>query len=118
HAPPSALVAADPYRQPPFQDHSRGWARAWVYQGDFAGLLVLGYRRPLRLLRFVAGTAVSQLALSAFGLWPADWKFGYAYPVTIGILLLLDAQRRLLAFVMLVALGLAHLLLDYRMFGG
>ena len=112
------LVAADLYRQTPFTDYARGWARAFVYCGDLAGLLVLGYRRPRRLILFVAGTGVSQLALGVLGLWPTDWKFGYAYPITVGVLALIDSRKRLLASAVLVALGLVHLLLDYRMFGG
>lgn len=111
------LVAADLYRGTPFTDYARGWARAVVYLGDYAGLLVLGYRRPLRLVLFVAGTAVSQLALTAFGLWPADWKFGYAYPLSVAVLVLVDSRKPVLSFIALTCLGLVHLLMDYRMFG-
>ena len=82
------LVAIDLYRHTSFSDYARGWARALVYLGDLAGLLVLTYRRPVRLVLFVAGTAVSQLALTVFGAWPTDWKFGYAYPVTVALLVL------------------------------
>jgi len=113
-----ALIAADLYRSTPFTDYARGWARAFVYCGDLGGLLVLGYRRPRRLILFVAGTGLSQLALGVLGLWPTDWKFGYAYPITVGVLALIDSRKRLLASAVLVALGLVHLLLDYRMFGG
>jgi len=111
------LIATDLYRGTPFTDYARGWARAAVYVGDFAGLLVLGYRRPVRLALFVAGTAVSQLVLTAFGVWPADWKFGYAYPVTVAVLVLLDSRRPILAFLVTLCLGVVHLLLDYRIFG-
>lgn len=111
------LVATDMYRETPFADYARGWARAVVYLGDFAGLLVLGYRRPVRLVLFVAGTSVSQLALTAFGLWPADWKFGYAYPVSVAILVLVDSRRPVRGFIALLCLGLLHLFMDYRILG-
>lgn len=111
------LIATDIYRGTPFTDYTRGWARAVVYVGDFAGLLVLGYRRPVRLVLFVLGTAFSQLALTLLGVWPADWKFGYAYPVTVAVLVLLDSRKRILGFTTLLCLGLVHLLMDYRIFG-
>src|SRR2546425_9152971 len=44
------LVATDLYRHTPFADYARGWARALIYLGNFSGLLVLGYRRPVRLV--------------------------------------------------------------------
>jgi hypothetical protein len=111
------LVATDLYRDTPFTDYARGWARALVYLGDFAGLVVLAYRRPVRLVLFVAGTAVSQLALTAFGFWPADWKFGYAYPVTALVLIFINSRKHVLSFLALNGLGLAHLLMDFRSFG-
>jgi len=113
-----ALVAADLYRRTPFTDYARGWARALVFLGDFAGLITLGYRRPSRLVLLVAGTVVSQLALTVFGLWPADWKFGYAYPATVALLVLVDSRKPVWSFMTLGILGVVHLLMDYRMFGG
>src|SRR2546422_1399781 len=105
-------------RHTSFSDYARGWARALVYLGDLAGLLVLTYRRPVRLVLFVAGTAVSQLALTVFGAWPTDWKFGYAYPVTVALLVLVDSRKPVWSFMTLGILGVVHLLMDYRMFGG
>lgn len=110
------LVATDIYRHTPLVDYARGWARALVYLGDFAGLLVLGYRRRSRLALFVAGTALSQLSLAVLGGWTIDWKFGLAYPVTVGVLVLLDSHRRFLSLASLGLLGLIHLMLDFRIY--
>jgi O-antigen ligase len=111
------LVATDLYRHTAFADYARGWARALVYLADFAGLLVLGYRRFSRLVLFIAGTALSQLILIGLGAWASGWKFGYAYPATVAVLLLVDSRRRLLAFIAVALLGTVHLLLDFRSFG-
>src|SRR5437867_1599778 len=82
-----------------------------------AGRITLGYRRPTRLVLFVAGTVVSQLALTGFGFWPADWKFGYAYPATAAVLVLVSSRKHVLSFAVLTCLALAHLLMDFRIFG-
>ena len=112
-----ALVTADLYRGTAFTDYARGWARALVFLGGLAGLITLGYRRPTRLVLFVAGTVVSQLALTGFGFWPADWKFGYAYPATAAVLVLVSSRKHVLSFAVLTCLALAHLLMDFRIFG-
>jgi hypothetical protein len=113
-----ALGVADLYRQNAAADYLRGWARALVYLTNIAGLLVLGYRRPERLMLFLGGTAVSQILLSLMGFRPSDWKFGFAYPISVGVLLLLDSRRRHLTGWALLGLAGLHLVLDYRSFAG
>jgi O-antigen ligase len=67
---------------------------------------------------FLGGSAISQFMLSVMGSRPSDWKFGFAYPVSVGVLLLLDARKRLLTGLALLALAVLHLVLDYRSFAG
>jgi len=66
---------------------------------------------------FVGGTVLSQLALLTVGVGQSGWKFGLAYPVTVGALVLIDSRRHLRTFLLLASLAVLNLLLDYRIFG-
>jgi hypothetical protein len=109
-----ALCLADLYRHNAPADYLRGWARAVVLLTNVAGLLVLGYRRPERLMLFLAGSAGSQLVLSLWGARPSDWKFGIAYPLSVAVLLVLDSRRRVRAGLLLLGMAGLHLIMDYR----
>ena len=112
------LIATDLYRETPFRDYARGWARAFIYLTDFTGLLVLSRGRITRLALFVTGTALSQVGLVALGGWSLDWKFGLAYPVTVAALVAVDARRPLFSLFLLGSLGALHLMLDFRIYAG
>jgi O-antigen ligase len=111
-----ALVLTDLYRGTPFHDYARGWFRALLFFGDVLGLQVLTWQRWDRLLAWVGGRSLAQLAYVAVAgqLTLVNWKFGAALPVTVLILILLDARKPLKTYGALLSLAAIHLVLDFR----
>jgi len=111
-----AQIGTDLYRGISFENYSRGWARIVFLFTNTVGLFAIGYKRPLRLLLWTAGTVLSlwinfvlQGGYAALG-----WKFGLSVPLTMTALLLVTPRPKLSYLLWLVALGTLNLLMDYR----
>ena len=112
----AALVVSDLYRGTPPGDYLRGWTRAALFIGNTLGLLVLGFRRPMRLVWWIGGLALGLLAVQGVQgtLGLADWKIGAGFPVTLLVLVGIDGAKRASGYLSLSLLAVAHLLLDFR----
>ena len=113
-----SLVFTDIYRGTPVGDFSRGWLRTTIFLAGFMGLIVIGYKKPKRLLIWVAGSALSLwlnfLLFRAPGSWVEHWKADLGEIVIVSVLLCLNSRRTLLSYVTLAALTVLNLLFDAR----
>ena len=115
-----AYVFSDLYRGSASQDYLRGWARMVFLAIDFLGLAYLigsDWRRWLAVKAGLIFGVLAEVCVNGplYGEW---WKFGFAGPITL-LALILAARRGLLTSVLVAAgLGVLHLTLGFRNFGG
>jgi O-antigen ligase len=114
-----AYIVSDLYRESASRDFLRGWARMIFVGVDLLGLATLigtSWRRLVVLkLGFIFGVAAEA---AIFGpLYGAWWKFGFALPVTLLVLILVGNRNRWVASSVAVGLGLLNFSLDYRSLG-
>jgi hypothetical protein len=119
-------VLTDLYRGTSFHDYARGWSNIAFTLIEYGSLflLIAGNRR--RYVLFAAGLAGGLLLtvlLNPSGYAIGDpWKFGYGFPVTLGIVLLACARRfrevLFLPALMLGGAGWLNLKFGFRSLGG
>lgn len=115
----ASYVITDLWRESAGVDMLRGWLRMIFVLVDLGGMaLILGATgRAFVWLQIGAGLSFAQL-LIAPPLFGDYWKFGFAYPITVLVLLL--APRLLGAWgtaLGAAALGVLHFQMDYRSMG-
>jgi hypothetical protein len=117
-------VLADLYRGSSTNDLLRGWARmvflaidlvavALIFQVDRRGSGAQGF------LGFQWGYAAGMALHAVFGevLFNDYWKFGFAIPVTIAVLLITPLLGFWTTLLSSVGLGVLHMAMDYRSMG-
>ncbi len=114
-----AYIASDLYRESASSDFLRGWARMIFVGVDLLGLATLigaSWRRLVLLkVGFLLGVATDAMIFGPlYGAW---WKFGFALPVTLLVLILVGNRGRWLGSAVAVGLGLLNFSLDYRSLG-
>ena len=112
-------ILSDLYYGSEFADLAAGWGR-WIFLGiNFVGLSCLLGMRWSNLHLIVLGEAIGGVvALYTVSDEPGDWwKFGFAVPVTFGVLTLTDKRPRVLAGLALLILGTVHIFLAFRSLG-
>ena len=114
-----AYIVSDLYRESASGDFLRGWARMVFVGVDLLGLATLigtSWRRLVVLkIGFIFGVASEAVIFGPlYGAW---WKFGFAFPVTLLVLILVGNRGRWLASAVAIGLGLLNFSLDYRSLG-
>jgi hypothetical protein len=121
-------VMTDLFRETAFDDLARGWSRLIFYTLDTAGLYVILNGRIKRLLLYAAGLMIGYAIkayanpdLLAIG---DDWKFGYAFPVTVTVIIIAeiglfgDKVDVAMKIVIVFAIAFLNLAFNFRsMFG-
>ncbi len=115
-----AYVISDLVNHTSTTDLLRGWARISLLGIDLLFMVLLLGRdwNHLRLLLFgfLAG-AVLAVLLDPEGRHNDLWKFGFAYPVSFLLPILIPERRRHLLFLCLTGLGIVHIFLQARSLG-
>jgi hypothetical protein len=114
-----AYVVSDIYRDSAPVDYLRGWARMAFVGIDIIGLAFLVGSSWRRFVVIITGWAFGQVACALiFGpLFDDWWKFGFAEPVTFLALIAVGRKNRLPAAIVAIALGILHILLEFRSLG-
>jgi O-antigen ligase len=123
-----SLCVTDIVKHSAFADYARGWSNVGLTLVTLAVLWTLLYGRPQRLVLFGWGLVAGGL-LSYFlnpnedfiGGAPGDaWKFGFGYPVTLGVFLLASRKecRGHLPITLAVIMGVVNMVLGSRSTGG
>lgn len=112
-------VISDLYRDNRFENYSRGWAGLIFLLVDFVVISSLLYRRTGHIAAFVLGYAGVLVAVmgKGDGYLIENWKFGWAMPVTILVLVGVNGARPIIKYSACVLLALIHVLMDYRSLG-
>jgi len=121
----ASQILTDLVRHSAFADYARGWSNISLTLINFVTLYVLLYGRPRRFVIYgwglVPSIAISYL-LHNFNSDEAEdpWKFGYAYPVTLAVVLLASHRkcRENWRIALIAAMGLINILLGARSLGG
>ncbi len=93
----ASQCVTDIVRHTAFEDYVRGWSNIGITLINFAVIWTLLYGRPRRLELYGWGLVVGSLLTVSFN--PNDsikdypWKFGFAYPVTMGVFLLASHEK-------------------------
>jgi hypothetical protein len=122
----AAQVATDLVRDAPFSDFARGWSRILFLLASFVSLYLLIAGKRARIIAFALGLAAgATLYLIATNpIANIGWKFGFAGPVTVALLVsfaavpMLSSPKSLLAPLLIMLLGGLSVLLDFRSWGG
>jgi hypothetical protein len=120
-----AYMASDIVNRNTFQNSLRGLARCAFLCVDVLGVYVVTKSRLSRLQVLVTGYALAQIAWTLLQLdvtgVTAAWKFGFALPLTILLVVFVPRLLRGTMFpsaAALLALGFVHMCLDYRSLAG
>lgn len=120
------MFVSDLWNQSSYEQYSRGWARVIFFLLNFASIYVLIDNHRSRLLLFAAGLAAGRIWLSLDTI-DGDviaWKLGLAKPVTLLLLIFvvivpfLNGPRNLLSPILLILVGFANIVADFRSLGG
>jgi len=121
-----AQVTTDLFRATPFDDYARGWAMIAFALVNFAALYLLLYQNRRRIVfcavGFVAGGILTYIfSPNGFaGAYP--WKFGYGYPVTLFVVLVVvllnQSQTRMLAVTLMMFAAALNLYEGFRSLSG
>ena len=117
-------VLADLYWNSSGNDMARGWARMVFLAIDIVSIVFLFYgprqHQISGFLSFEVGYAVGMSCVAAFGyvLFEDYWKFGWATPVTIAVLLLAPRLGFWVTQAACTGLGVLHYVLDFRSLAG
>ena len=93
----ASQCVTDIVRHTAFADYARGWSNIGITLVNFAVIWTLLYGRPRRLELYGWGLVVGSLL--TISLNPSEftlgvpWKFGFAYPLTLGVFLLASHEK-------------------------
>jgi O-Antigen ligase len=114
-------VLSDFYRNNDPSDYLRGWARLFFLGVDLLAISMLVSIQIKNLWYFVFGYAtLGIIVLVGRGVPWDDWKFGYGVPLTLSAIAFLCLIKGLSVHVrgvVLLALGLLNMFMDYRSLG-
>lgn len=121
----ASQIVTDLVRHSPFADYARGWSNIFLTLINFVTLYVLLYGRLRRFLLYgwglVPSMAITYLLHNFNSDDPPDpWKFGYAFPATLSVVLLASHRkcRENWRIALIAAMGLINILLGARALGG
>ena len=116
----SAYVITDLYRGSAPNDMIRGWSRMIFLGMDVVAFTCLFCAEASCFLWWQAGMMLGGvLAMALDGAqFDAFWKFGLGGPVTVAVFLISPLFGRFLGVVLIGALAVLHLNLDFRSMGG
>ncbi len=120
----ASQCATDIVRHTAFADYARGWSNIGMTVVNFAVLWTVLYGRPWRLELFGWGLVVGDLlsvSINAGGFVSGyPWKFGFSYPVTLGVFLLVSHEklRSRWPITMVAMIGIINIVLGSRNLGG
>ncbi len=114
----------DIVRHTAFADYARGWSNIGITLVNFAVIWTLLYGKPRRLELYGWGLVVGSLL--TISLNPSEftldipWKFGFAYPVTLGVFLLASHEkwRSRWPIAMIAMTGVINMAMGSRNTGG
>lgn len=114
-----AYVASDLVRGSDPRDLVRGWARMIFLAVDLAAVAYLVGCTALNFVVLLVGIQLGEVAkvLLLGALFDDYWKFGYALPVTVGVLLVFGRLGVLASACAAAGLGVLHFALDFRSLG-
>lgn len=93
-------IATDLYRQTPFEDWTRGWAKIVLFLITFCTVVMLSRLRRGALITFLTFFAIAAVVRLEMGVgelaeigenWDTAWKFGYGY--FLGVMVFLFVAR-------------------------
>ncbi len=115
----AGYVVADLWRGSAGNDLVRGWARLAFLAGDLWAMAFLFGVTPRAFLALQLGLAEgAALEVKLHGaLFDDYWKFGYAMPVTVFLLLVSPRLGRWAAALAAAGIGCVHLALSFRSLG-
>lgn len=115
----AAYVVSDLHRGSAPHDYIRGWARMIFLGVDLAAIAYLVGCDARNFLLLLAGVQFGEIAKVHLegALFGDYWKFGYALPVTVGVMLLSGRGGLALSSGAAAGLGLVHFVLDFRSLG-
>ena len=120
------LFVSDIWNQSSYDQYSRGWARVVVFLINFSSIYILVDNHRSRLLLFAAGLAAGRiwLSLDTFDGEVIAWKLGLAKPITLLLFIalviipFLNGPRNFLSPILLILVGFANIVADFRSLGG
>jgi len=120
-----SLIISDLWNQSSYEQYSRGWARVIVFLVNFISIYILVDHHRSRLLLFAAGLAAGRIWLSFDTIDGSiiAWKLGLAKPVTLLLFIafvivpFLSGPRNFLAPILLIMMGFANIVADFRSLG-
>ncbi len=114
-----AYVVSDVCRGSDPHDFIRGWARMVFLAIDLAAVAYLVGCSALNFVVLFVGIQLGEVlkVLHQGALFGDYWKFGYALPVTVGVLLVAGRVGLLASAAAAASLGVLHFLLDFRSLG-
>ncbi len=115
-----SYVVTDLWRETSTGDILRGWSRMMFLGIDVIAMALLFGARASCFIWSQLGFALGGILLMTlegahFDAW---WKFGYGGPATIAVFLICSRLNRIAGIVLIVALAVAHLALDFSSMGG
>jgi len=115
----AAYVVSDLYRGSEMHDLVRGWARMIFLAADLAAVAYLLGCNARNFLALLLGIQAGELlkVFSGGALFGDYWKFGYAIPVAVVVILLAGRGGRIAATLAGLGLGLINFILDFRSLG-
>jgi hypothetical protein len=120
----ASQCVTDIVRHTAFTDYARGWSNIGMTLVNFAVIWTLLYGRPRRLELYGWGLVIGTLLTIAFnpGEFTLDspWKFGFSYPVTLGVFLLTSREKShsRAPIIVVAMIGIVNIALGSRNTGG
>jgi hypothetical protein len=114
-----AYVASDLYRGSAPHDFIRGWARMIFLGIDLAAVAYLVGCSALNFVVLLVGVQLGEVFKVHLqgALFDDYWKFGYAAPVTVGVLLIAGRLGLFASVCAAAGLGIVHFYFDFRSLG-
>ena len=121
----AAQVSSDIWNESTYDQYSRGWARIFIFIVNLISIYILIGNRRSNILLFALGFALGRIIVTLY-LMEGDvvpWKIGLAKPFALLVIVILIGipwlrKRGVLALcIVLVALGLNDIVMDFRSHG-
>ncbi len=115
----AAYVVSDLYRASAPHDFIRGWARMIFLGVDLAAVAYLAGCSAFNFVVLFVGIRLGEVfkVFTQGALFDDYWKFGYALPVTVGVLLVAGRLGLIASACAAAGIGVLHFFLDFRSLG-